>query len=159
MGIDPDKDFKIDFKISDDKKDVVFKLKEQIKLSDFVILATDGDREGEAIAWSLKKFLNIPDNKYCRITYHEITKQAIQKALDNSTLKNSSNIFTDGKLNSSFDKFKTFDYEDEIKNVKLSNNNSNNNNKENNMKLPITDKYLRVINYNELDNFLVENKD
>ena len=86
MGIDPDKDFKIDFKISDDKKDVVFKLKEQIKLSDFVILATDGDREGEAIAWSLKKFLNIPDNKYCRITYHEITKQAIQKALDNSTL-------------------------------------------------------------------------
>ena len=85
MGIDPDKDFNIDFKISDDKKDIVFKLKEQVRLSDFIILATDGDREGEAIAWSLKKFLSIPDKKCCRIMYHEITKQAIQKALDNST--------------------------------------------------------------------------
>ena len=65
MGIDPDKDFNIDFKISDDKKDIVFKLKEQVRLSDFIILATDGDREGEAIAWSLKKFLSIPDKKYC----------------------------------------------------------------------------------------------
>ena len=63
MGIDPDKDFNIDFKISDDKKDIVFKLKEQVRLSDFIILATDGDREGEAIAWSLKKFLSIPDKK------------------------------------------------------------------------------------------------
>lgn len=88
MGIDPQNNFKIDFKISDDKRDIVFKLKEEVKLSNFVILATDGDREGEAIAWSLKKFLNIPDTKYVRITYHEITKPAIQKALNNATTIN-----------------------------------------------------------------------
>ena len=85
MGINTKDHFNIDFKLLDDKKDIVFKLKEQVKLSDKVILATDGDREGEAIAWALKKFLNIPDNKYERITYHEITKNAIAKAIENST--------------------------------------------------------------------------
>ena len=85
MGIDPKKDFDIDFKISEDKKEIVYKLKEQANLANFIIIATDGDREGEAIAWSLKKFLNIKDKNYARITYHEITKNAIEKAIENST--------------------------------------------------------------------------
>lgn len=82
MGVDP-KTFDMDLEISPEKKDVVFRLREQVKLSKGVILASDPDREGEAIAWSLKKFLNIPDNKYIRITYHEITKSAVEKALAN----------------------------------------------------------------------------
>lgn len=77
--------FKIDFEISPDKREVVSKLKEQVRLSKYVLLGTDPDREGEAIAWSLKKFLNIPDNKCARIFYHEITKPAIEKALNNLT--------------------------------------------------------------------------
>lgn len=84
MGIDPDNKFKIDYVISDDKKDTVKKLKEQVSYSKGVILATDPDREGEAISWSLKEFLKIPDDKYIRITYHEITKNAIDKALKNA---------------------------------------------------------------------------
>ena len=51
--------------------------------ADFVYLATDPDREGEAIAWSLRKFLKIPKSKYQRITFHEITQEAINKALAN----------------------------------------------------------------------------
>lgn len=84
MGVNP-KTFEMDLQVTPDKRDVVFKLKEQVKLAKGVILATDPDREGEAIAWSLKKFLNIPDSKYYRITYHEITKPAIEKALANAT--------------------------------------------------------------------------
>lgn len=82
-GIDVDDGFKPDFEVSKDKKEVVSKLKEQVKLADRVCLATDPDREGEAIAWSLRKFLKIPESKYQRITYHEITKNAVLKALDN----------------------------------------------------------------------------
>lgn len=85
MGIDPKNNFTIDFKISDDKKEVVYKLKEQVNLADHIIIATDGDREGEAIAWALKTFLKISDKKYSRITYHEITKHAIEKAIEQST--------------------------------------------------------------------------
>ena len=76
--------FESDYEISKDKKDVVAKLKEQYRLCDKVIIASDGDREGEAIAWSLKHFLNIPDSKYERITYHEITERAVKEAIENS---------------------------------------------------------------------------
>lgn len=82
IGVDP-KTFDMDLEVSQDKKEVVFKLKQQVKLSKGVIIASDLDREGEAIAWSLKKFLNISDNKYVRIIYHEITENAIKKALQN----------------------------------------------------------------------------
>lgn len=81
MGIDPTT-FKMDLAINKDKKDIVKDLKSQESVSDFILLASDPDREGEAIAWSLKKFLNIPDDKYQRIVYHEITKSAIEKALN-----------------------------------------------------------------------------
>ncbi len=80
-GIDMENDFKEDYVISASKKENVSKLKEQVKFADKVILATDPDREGESISWFLKKFLNIPESKYERITYHEITKKAIDEAL------------------------------------------------------------------------------
>lgn len=82
-GIDPSNNFKTDYAVSSDKKEVVAKLQAQVKISDKVIIATDGDREGEAIAWSLKHFLKIPNNKYERVTFNEITKSAVTKALAN----------------------------------------------------------------------------
>lgn len=81
MGIDPNNDFKADYVISDDKKDIVKNLKEQVELADKVILASDGDREGELIAFMLKKFLKIKESKYERITFHEITEKAVTEAL------------------------------------------------------------------------------
>ena len=82
-GIDPDNKFKTNYAISQDKKDVVEKLKVQVQKADKVLICSDPDREGEAIAWSLKKFLKIPDSKYERVTFHEITKNAVLKALNN----------------------------------------------------------------------------
>lgn len=80
-GIHVDKNFEADYVVSAGKEEVVSKLKEQVKLASKVILATDPDREGEAIAWHLKETLKIPNNKYERVTYHEITKHAIEEAL------------------------------------------------------------------------------
>jgi len=82
MGIDPNDDFKADYVVSSEKKDVVDRLKEQVSLADIVYIASDPDREGEAIAWSLKKFLKIPNDKYQRVTFHEITKKAVLQAFD-----------------------------------------------------------------------------
>ena len=82
MGINVN-DFSMSLEISKDKKDIVDKLKQQVNIAQLVLIGTDGDREGEAIAYSLKKFLKLPDNKYQRIVYHEITKSAIEKALNN----------------------------------------------------------------------------
>lgn len=84
MGIDVANHFTPDIVVDAAKKDVVKQLKEQIKLSDFVYLGTDGDREGEAIAYYLKTVLKIPDSKYKRIVYHEITKSAVTKAIENA---------------------------------------------------------------------------
>lgn len=82
MGIDPTDNFKIDFKVPSEKKEVVDKLKEQVKWASKVILATDEDREGEAISYHLKNFLKIPEEKYERITYTEVTKKAVTQALN-----------------------------------------------------------------------------
>lgn len=82
MGIKvSDNSFEETYEISADKKDVVSKLKDQVKFADKVVLATDPDREGEAIAWFLRKFLNLKKGKYERVTYHEISKKAIEEAL------------------------------------------------------------------------------
>ena len=82
-GIDPNNKFKVTYAVDPDKKDVVSKLKEQVRLADKVILCSDPDREGEAIAWSLKEVLDIPAKKYERATFHEITESAVLKAIDN----------------------------------------------------------------------------
>lgn len=83
MGIDVANNFKGNYEIPKDKKEVVSKLKEQVKLADIVILGSDPDREGEAISYHLLEELKIPQNKYKRVTYHEITKSAVLKALEN----------------------------------------------------------------------------
>ena len=83
MGIDIENDFKPLYEISSDKKEVVKKLKALAKKADMVWLASDEDREGEAIAWHLKNELKLPDEKTKRIVFHEITKNAILKAVEN----------------------------------------------------------------------------
>ena len=82
LGIDVDGNFDIDFKIDDNKKDVVKQLKELSSRSDVIYIATDADREGEAIAYHLKNILKIPKSKLKRITFHEITKKAVLEAID-----------------------------------------------------------------------------
>ncbi|MCK0108674.1 type I DNA topoisomerase [Flavobacteriaceae bacterium S0825] len=83
LGVDVDGDFKPKYKVSTDKKAVVKKLKELAKKADMVWLASDEDREGEAIAWHLAENLGLDKDKIKRIVFHEITKAAIQKAIEN----------------------------------------------------------------------------
>ena len=83
VGIDPKNKFKANYAISKDKQEVVNKLKDLVSKADIVYIASDPDREGEAIAWSLKKFLKIDEDKYHRVTFNEITKKAVLKAIDN----------------------------------------------------------------------------
>ena len=83
LGIDVDGDFSPKYIISDDKKPVVKKLKALAKKADMVWLASDEDREGEAIAWHLKEQLNLNEENTKRIVFHEITKKAILKAVEN----------------------------------------------------------------------------
>ncbi len=83
MGIDIENNFKPLYEVSADKKEVVKKLKKLAKEADTVWLASDEDREGEAIAWHLKKELSLSDEKTKRIVFHEITKNAILKAVEN----------------------------------------------------------------------------
>ncbi|WP_166384449.1 MULTISPECIES: type I DNA topoisomerase [unclassified Polaribacter] len=83
LGIDVEGDFSPKYIISDDKKPVVKKLKALAKKADIVWLASDEDREGEAIAWHLKEQLGLKDENTKRIVFHEITKNAILKAVDN----------------------------------------------------------------------------
>ncbi len=82
MGIDVDNDFKPLYVVSPDKKDQIKKLKTLLKESDELYLATDEDREGEAIAWHLLEVLN-PQVPVKRMVFHEITKKAILSALEN----------------------------------------------------------------------------
>lgn len=82
-GIYPNKNFEIDYAVTDDKKEVVKKLKAYSDNADYVYLASDPDREGEQIAWSLIKFLKIPEGKYRRMITHEITPKAVVKAFEN----------------------------------------------------------------------------
>ncbi|ARV06679.1 DNA topoisomerase I [Polaribacter sp. SA4-10] len=83
LGIDVEGDFSPKYIVSDDKKAVVKKLKSLAKKAETVWLASDEDREGEAIAWHLKEQLNLTDDNTKRIVFHEITKNAILKAVDN----------------------------------------------------------------------------
>ena len=83
MGINVEGDFSPKYIVSDDKKPVVKKLKALAKKAEVVWLASDEDREGEAIAWHLKEQLNLSEANTKRIVFHEITKKAILKAVDN----------------------------------------------------------------------------
>lgn len=81
LGVDTEKGFKPHYVIPASKRKVVSKLKKLSQDADKVILATDLDREGEAIAYHLKVLLDVKKSDYQRITFHEITKAAISKAL------------------------------------------------------------------------------
>lgn len=83
LGVDVEGDFKPVYLVSSDKRAVVKKLKELAKKAETVWLASDEDREGEAIAWHLAETLKLDKNKTKRIVFHEITKSAIQKAIEN----------------------------------------------------------------------------
>ncbi len=82
MGIDLST-FTPDYEVSADKKKVVAELKEAVKKSEMVWLASDEDREGEAIAWHLAQELKLKNDQAKRIVFHEITKNAILKAIEN----------------------------------------------------------------------------
>ncbi|MBI4931147.1 MAG: type I DNA topoisomerase [Bacteroidetes bacterium] len=83
MGVDIKKDFEPVYEISPDKKQVVAELRQLAKKATTIWLATDEDREGEAIAWHLCGALGLSVKKTKRVVYHEITKTAIQEALAN----------------------------------------------------------------------------
>ena len=82
LGIDVEGDFKPNYQVSSDKKDVVKNLLNLSKKAECVWLASDEDREGEAIAWHLAETLNLDRSKTKRIVFSEITKSAILKAID-----------------------------------------------------------------------------
>lgn len=83
LGVDVEGDFDPKYRVSKDKRDVVKKLKELAKKAEIVWLASDEDREGEAIAWHLAEALDLDKEKTKRIVFHEITKSAINKAIEN----------------------------------------------------------------------------
>lgn len=83
MGIDIAHDFEPTYEITPDKKKVVSELRKLAKASDAIWLATDEDREGEAIAWHLAEALKLDKDTTRRIVFHEITKPAIEKAVAN----------------------------------------------------------------------------
>ena len=81
LGVDVDNGFKATYVASEDKKKVIVQLKSMIKKADTLYLATDPDREGEAIAWHLVELLQ-PTIPVKRLAFHEITKSAIQESFD-----------------------------------------------------------------------------
>ncbi|MDD6879737.1 MAG: type I DNA topoisomerase [bacterium] len=85
LGVDVDNNFEPSYIAISGKKKLISDLKKQVKDSDKVILATDPDREGEAISWHLKDALGISDKKYERVLFHEITKNKVIEAINNPT--------------------------------------------------------------------------
>lgn len=82
-AIDIENNFEPTYEISPDKKDIISKLKKLSEEAEMVYLASDEDREGEAISWHLKEALDLNDSKIRRIVFTEITKKAILNALEN----------------------------------------------------------------------------
>ena len=81
IGVDVEKDFEPIYKPIKGKEDIISDLKKSAKAADTVYLATDPDREGEAISWHLKQLLNLPDEKTKRVTFNEITKKVVQESI------------------------------------------------------------------------------
>jgi len=82
-AIDKENGFKPTYEISKDKVKVIKDLKDLVKKAEMIYLASDDDREGEAISWHLKEALNLQDQKTRRIVFREITKNAILNAIQN----------------------------------------------------------------------------
>ena len=85
LGVDIEKDFSPNYIPIKGKKSIITELKKDAKDSDMVFLASDPDREGEAIAWHLKDALGIKDDKYMRVRFNEITHDKILEAISNPT--------------------------------------------------------------------------
>ena len=83
MGIDIAHDFEPQYEVLDDKKSLISDIKKKASEADTIWLATDDDREGEAISWHLMEVTNMDPAKVKRIVFHEITKSAIEEALAN----------------------------------------------------------------------------
>lgn len=83
LGVDVENDFKPKYIVDQEKKPVVKKLKDLAKKAETIWLASDEDREGEAISWHLAETLNLDRSRTKRIVFNSITKSAIQKAIEN----------------------------------------------------------------------------
>ena len=83
LGVDVDHDFKPDYEPMPSKKKVINELKKLVKEADKIYLATDPDREGEAISWHLFDTLKIKENNYLRVLFYEITKDKVLEGLKN----------------------------------------------------------------------------
>src|SRR5512145_2712875 len=83
LGIDINNNFKPRYIVPEDKKKTVAELRDSVKKAETVWLASDEDREGEAIAWHLSEELKLKKEKTRRIVFHEITKDAILNAIEN----------------------------------------------------------------------------
>ena len=81
LGVDVDGDFTPNYKPIKGKEDIIKDLKAAAKSSQTVYLATDPDREGEAISWHLKHLLDLPDEKARRVTFNEITKRVVTDSI------------------------------------------------------------------------------
>ena len=83
MGVDLEHDFQPDYRPVPGKEEIIHDLKKSADHSELVYLATDPDREGEAISWHLKELLELPDPKVRRVTFNEITQNVVTSAIAN----------------------------------------------------------------------------
>ena len=81
IGVDIEQDFTPNYQPIKGKEEIIGELKAAAKASEKVYLATDPDREGEAISWHLKELLELPDEKACRVTFNEITKRVVSQSI------------------------------------------------------------------------------
>lgn len=82
MGVDLEHDFEPEYGPIEGKDKIISELRKAAKEADFVYLATDPDREGEAISWHLKSLLNLKDGEYKRVTFNEITKKGVRYGIE-----------------------------------------------------------------------------
>ena len=82
MGVDIEHDFTPEYGPLEGKESIISSLRTAAKKADCVYLATDPDREGEAISWHLKELLSLPDSKTKRVTFNEITKNVVQRSIE-----------------------------------------------------------------------------
>ena len=88
LGVDVDNGFKPNYVAIKGKNNIIKELKKEVKESEMIYLASDPDREGEAIAWHLKDALGIKDNNYRRVLFNEITKDKVIEAINSPTVIN-----------------------------------------------------------------------
>ena len=81
LGVDVENDFEPNYRPIKGKEDIIRDLKQAAKESDAVYLATDPDREGEAISWHLKQLLDLPEDKTFRVTFNEITRKVVTESI------------------------------------------------------------------------------